>query len=650
MEALAYIRHSRALLHLDLAAVYDNIVPSDVSCVDCVAWSSCGPRDTQLQSVMHRACKQRSATEATLRRFHTPTNARQTPRRRPINFTSPSPGGLRRFTQRPSLLLISRTSVRPQLPFLHPSTFAHAPKSGVGRLLSTETKVRWKQQIKTALKVATYFWSGVALLTVLATGLRQTKVENEYPTPRDWSFWSRWQLRTAHWYAEDENAKVAKFMTDWNNVGWYYRKLLGRLEDENVDGSNIIKGDILVEGVGRTGFDVSMKSEPWRRGYYQALMGAARAAEHLEGMAQRKGDDGGGRLYPWDSIPGPSNPRPKQLPWDRKGKRQAVPSEDEVEDAFPAPEVFYMKILTTTGFDNGQKLDAALAFADWCDFKGMVGTARNMYDWALDIAISGVSPAAGEVVNHRTGVIVSGKDDFVTQNVLRATTAYGVHRAKVGDVKAALPVFLSVLRARKSLPAEPLAHKEVATTAPTAQSEIWAYVDALKNFLFDTPYPAIPSNGDSRPFHSLKEACEEVGLMTYIGEILFATSASEREKGLSWTRDSVEAAEAVLWVMDGQEKQEGRSRCTECLETGLKNWKDMTARMTRLAARRRKDAEHGHGFLGTGLWRGSAISKADDDVRRWQEEEQQIELRTQKTAPLMRGGRQSSGGWAPAGI
>jgi len=534
--------------------------------------------------------------------------------------------------------------VRPQLPFLHPLAHAQsvAGASNIGRFISTETKVRWWTQTKGALRIATVFWSVVALLSVVAAGLRQTKIENDNPTPREWSFWSRWHLRSAHWYADEEEAKAARVITDWNAVGWYFRKLLERLEDEKLDGKNLLQGETLVEGIGRTGLDISMKSEPWRRGYFQALMGAGRVAEHLEGMARKKGDERG-PLYSWETIPGPSNPRPRPPPWDRKRKNQTVPNEDECEDAFPEPEVYYMKILTTKGFDNGQRLDAALAYADWCDFKGLSGTAGNMYDWALDIAVSGLPSTAGNVIDIKTGVINNGKDEFVTQNLFRATTALAVHHARSGNVMDALPIFLSVLRARKSLPPATMPSSTLGKSTH-GSSDVGAYIEGIKNVFFDTPYPPPPPSGDTRPSHTLKEACEEVGLMIYIGEILFATSASEREKGLSWTRDSVEAAEAVMWVMDEQEQNTGRERCRECLQTGLSNWKDMTAQMSRLAAQRKQEAENSAGFLGTGLGKASAVEKARKEVERWREEQSQIELRKQKTVSLT-APRQTPNGW-----
>lgn len=558
-------------------------------------------------------------------------------RRRPNTFFSSSSFRSRTFTQKPSLLLISRPTVRPQLPFLHPFAHLQSPTaaSRVHRFVSTETRVRWWRDIKIALRNAAIFWIGAGLVSLVYAGVQQTKHENDYPTPREWSFWSRWSKRTARSIASEEEAGAEGRIIDWNKVGFHYKKLIERLEDENIDGSNLLKGETLVEGVGRTGFDVSMKSEPWRRGYYEVLMGAAQAAEHLEGLAKKKGVDRG-TLYPWNSIASPNNPRPRPMPWDRNGDYKNVPTIDEVEDAYPQPEVFYMKILTTNGFDTGQRLDAALAYADWCDFKNLTETASSMYNWAMDIALSGLPAEAGDVVDPKTGVIKKGKDEHVTQNLFKTTTALAVHNARTGNVNDALPIFLSVLRARKTLPPESARTQRSGKESAKTESDTWAYLESLKYNFVDSPYPAPPSSGDTPPQHTLKEACEEVGLMTYIGEILFATSEKEREKGLSWTRDSVDAAEAVLWIMDEQKKQDGRKRCRECLETGLKNWKAMTTHMSKLALRQKQNAEQYGGFMGTGLWRSSAIAKATRDVERWKEEEAQIELRRQKTLPLLK--------------
>ena len=458
-------------------------------------------------------------------------------------------------------------------------------------------------------------------------------------------------MREAKFTELADNAKINQILTNWSKAGRLYLSVLERLDSEKLDGKNLIrdgKAFTHPEMPEAEAFDISAKSEQWRRGYHEALMGAAHVAENLVGMCKIKGDVSGKRVYPWESIPGPNNPRPKPMPYDKKYSHVNPPSFDEVEDAFPSPDAFYQKMLNTTGFDSRQQLDAALAYADWYDFKGEKAVAENMYFYASEIAQRGLPAGTGEVINVGTGMILKGREDAVSENLLRVCTAFGVHHARNGEVKKALPVFLSILRARKNLPASPVA--PIATTPkprPEEQDGIWSYVSALTDLIIERPYPPPPPSGNERPLHTLKQACEEVGLMTYIGEILFATSDSERAKGLSWTRDSVEAAEAIMWVMDEQREQEGRERCRECLETGLQNWKAMSQQMARLAAKKEEEIQSGKGGLfGLGLSTATQLEKARTEKKRWEEENVQIELRRQKTLPLLQEPLVPlSGGW-----
>ena len=422
----------------------------------------------------------------------------------------------------------------------------------------------------------------------------------------------------------DDSSKIDRVLVDWRRVGFFYKQLLERLENGSMDGTFLIPkggdGGILVEGVGQTGFDVSMKSEPWRRGFYEALMGAARAAENLDGHVldtKRK------LTFPKDVVIGPSNPRPKPMPY---GYREA-PKEEDCEDAYASPQIFYMKILTTEGFSTKQRLDAALAYADWLDFRGLRDTAGSMYDWAMDIAKSGLSAPADFVVG-TNGVINAEATEHVSDNLLRALTAVAVHHASAGHVQAALPIFLSVLRARKDLPAAPITNETFEKKIkPKDETGIWPYYYAVIDWLTEAPYPPRPADGNQQPFHTLKEACEEVGLMTYVGEILYATSSEE--KGLSWTRDAVDAAEAIMWLMQEEEKMEGKEKCQECLRTGLNNWKTMARNMAIRAERKEQAA------ITKSSWFGPDKSKLANEARKWEEEEAQIQLRIQKTAPLI---------------
>jgi len=446
-------------------------------------------------------------------------------------------------------------------------------------------------------------------------------------------------------------------MYEWGVAGSYLEKLLRRLEDPKQDGKGISEQEVkdgaailLIDGVGKLGYDISAKSERWRQGYWEALMGLAKVAEHMDGLCKRKGESLTGKMFQWENIPGPQNPRPVPAAWDKDGAHLNLPTFAEVEAAMEEPEHYYLRILTSKGFNNRQRLDAALAYADWCDFKGLKETSAHIYDWAIDIAAGGLPEGSDHVVNIETGVINQGKEKFVSENLLKATTALGVWHARHGEVKEALPIFLSVLRARKSLPAAP-PHMQLQGSGPktkpmtaaerqsrTGSDIVMSWGRHFIDFFREADKALLPTSGDEQPFHSLKEACEEVGLMTYIGEILFATSEHEKEKGLTWTRDSVEAAEAILWFMDEQgvgPDQEGRQRCKECLETGLSNWQEMTRQMARLARKKEMDAKGSKGWLSLGLGTDSAIDKAVAQVKRWEDEETKIELRKQKTASLV---------------
>ncbi|RMD44469.1 hypothetical protein DV735_g636, partial [Chaetothyriales sp. CBS 134920] len=524
--------------------------------------------------------------------------------------------------------------LRPQLPFLHQSTPRSSP-TAIARFISTERKELWKRRLWRNVQFQLVLWPALILGTIFAVGIQHLKYEHDFPTPRDWSFWSRWAFRNA---AAAETEKIDNVLTDWSKAGLYYLELLKRLEDGKIDGDgvDVISASKTDQAAGRTLWpvlDISRKSAQWQRGYYQALMGAARVAEHLDGMARRK-DSPRSKPIPWESIPGPTNPRPKPLPWDKNGEYKKVPSALECEDAYPPPGAFYNAILANPAFSTAERLDAALAYADWCDFKGRQDIATELYEQAVNVAATALPVPADSVIDPKTAILRAGQDQYVSQNLLKATTALATYRARHGDTKQALPIFLSVLRARKSLPPKPVEYQE-SNGQTTGKSDFQAYWAAIKEALLDSPYPPLPPSGDQRPYYTLKEACEEVGVTTYIGEILFATSDSTKDKGLAWTRDSVDAAEAVLWLMDEQGDRNGHEKCRQCLETGLANWKEMLRQMERVAEDKVHKAQQSRGWLGTGIGKASAVERAADNLARWREEEHQIELRQQKTDPLV---------------
>ncbi len=332
---------------------------------------------------------------------------------------------------------------RPQLPFLSSSRTRKQ-----FRFLTTETKQWIRAEVWRGSKWTATIWTFIILVSVMVFGLQQEVAERQFPTPHEWSFFSRVNFRSAkidESLDEDEETRSA---VDWASLSCYWTRLLQRLEDPNVDGAGLIEqdeGGILVEGIGKTGYDITNKSEPWCRGYYQVLMGTAKTAEHLDGWVRDKTRK---IAFPAQVVIGPSNPNPKPV----TPGAQSAPREEDCEPAFDPPETFYMRILTTKGFTTKQRLDAALAYAEWLDYKGATSTALDMYRWGLDIALA-ATPSPDSVFD-REDLMIKSRSGPVPDNVLQAATAIAIHFAKKSEFENALPTFLSVLRARRLLPDE----------------------------------------------------------------------------------------------------------------------------------------------------------------------------------------------------
>ncbi|KAG9242037.1 hypothetical protein BJ878DRAFT_517643 [Calycina marina] len=483
----------------------------------------------------------------------------------------------------PSRLFTQNTSSahlqRPQLAFLSPS---HKSSS---RYLTTETK-RWlKTEIKNGLKYTVYVYTFVGLTLVIIFGLQQEWCERKWPTPEEWTWVSRKDLRSVMW--DMSRADDPKNLVDWANIGESFRWLLLRLENPKKDGKDLettMEGGILVEGVGKTGYDINKKSEPWRRGYYTILMGAARAAEQLDGWVRDKTRN---VAFPKEMIIGPSNPIPRPTPPGAK----TAPKEEDCEQAFENPAVYYMRILTTRGFSAGQRVEAALTYANWLDYKETPRAAEEMYKWALDIALQ---DAPEGILDRKTGVLDVAKG-LPSRNVLTSVTAMAVHYAANENLSTALPMLLSVLRARKSLHDAPV----VLQALEEEKGPFKYVVDVLKPLFVPRPYPDALSDGTEVPLRTPTERCEEAGVMGYIGEILYVSknSKSGQQEGLAWTREVVDIAEEEL--RRRRIGDEHKKKCKECMEVGLGNWSKMVKKLAKEEQAAKKN-KPGKGWLSFG--------------------------------------------------
>lgn len=567
---------------------------------------------------------------------------------RPPNLSGQLPGP-RPFTQNSQLLLVSKTSPRPELPYLYThSRFPQTPSSTpyqnqLSRYLTTERKQHLKQETKQFLKYLFYVHVGIVSLGLLVALVSIEVYERKYQTPPEWTFKSRNIYRAARKIEEPDYSSSG--VVEWPDIDNNYASLLSRLEDSDVDGKDLHlprndQARVWVFGLKKLGFtrkglDVSVKSEEWRRGYYASLMGAARASEHLDEWVF---DRSRGMSCPKEYVIGPSNPRPKPVPYGAA----SPPLEENCDPAAEPPQTFYVKILTSTGFTSGQRLDAALAYGDYLDWKGLHESAEEMYDWGLDIAMGALPMGANNAVDLPTGIINSNAT-YVSNNLLKATNALAVHHAQTGDLSTALPIFLSALRARKQLS---LPH------VPDPPNEELSRVQKVLSFakwvLVSPSYPPPPPTGDEVPVRSAQAVCEESAIMAHVGEILFASSQDDtlfplakgsetlqkQQTGLSWTRDAVDISESTLSSMS-LDNLGGRQTCAECLRSGMDNWSTMVRKVLKDQQEATPTKEKQVGGRRSWFWGGQNHEAAGQDEDRWERELQLVNERMDHVQRLL---------------
>ncbi len=522
--------------------------------------------------------------------------------------------------------------LRPQLPYLDQPA-RHRTNGILARYISTDTK-RWIiGDVKLGVKITLYMWAGGVLLLIAALGLEQEKMERAFPSPPQYSWWSRYLYRSTRVKDTEEMREVGA--VDFALTSQEYSRLLARLEDPEIDGASLkMQGDdgavILVDGVGRMGYDITDKPEPWRRGYYETIMGCARAAEFLDSCVK---DSKRTLAFPKAVVIGPSNPNPKPMP----PGAPTAPREEDCVPAFDPPEKFYMKILTTTGFTEAQKVEAALKLGNWMDFKGTKDAAGEMYKWALDIATSSIDKT--KVLDEKTCVIKPTAPPPST-NLLKTVTAIAEHKARSGDLSSALPIFLSLLRARRSLPDAPPPPPPAVSTGITE-----SLVKGAVYWLFPPSFPSEPLDGTQPPQRDTKEKGEEAAIMAYVGEILYASAKdiNGKEDGLAWTREAVDVAEQEL--NNARISEAARKVNKQVLSTGLGNWEAMVDRLAREEKERKAkglapDVPQQSGGWFSGLWGSGApaqkqVREGERQLGRYELEKKVLQDRRIRDRPLL---------------
>ncbi|KAI0130168.1 hypothetical protein BJ170DRAFT_303765 [Xylariales sp. AK1849] len=535
---------------------------------------------------------------------------------------SKASGSARFFTRHPRLA----SKTRPQLPFLS----VPLARNQQFRYLTTERK-RWLvYEVYLGFKYIIYTWAIGACLLVAYWSVQQEWLERRYPSPDEWRFITRLRFRLLKW-GPDRNDSL---QTSWVQVGNYAKNVLERLEDQNIDGAglqDLLEGGMWIDGVGRSGYDITAKSEPWRRGYYDVLMCCAKAAEQLDNHVV---DKVRGIVFPADQVFGPSNPNPKPIP---PGSPSA-PHEKDCETFYEAPETFYMRILTTKGFSSKQKMNAALEYASWLDFKEVPEASEKMCEWALQLATENTLPAA--LPYDQKSYVLRDGAAIPSANMLTALTALATHKARNEEISAALPMLISILRARRSLPTS------IDTSSSPQQDpdnkSPWALTNltGLITRLVSPPaYPDPPPSGESPPIRDAKGLCEEAGLNLYIGEIIYASkfTSSNREDGLAWTREAVDIAEEQLHRLSSENHDtEAITTCRNCLNTGLGNWSKMVGRLAKEEKEKREKSNSAAPSAGWfGLWGEGQLKVDQEMVGRWAAEEGVVRERTRRAQELL---------------
>ena len=260
---------------------------------------------------------------------------------------------------------------------------------------------------------------------------------------------------------------------------------------------------------------------------------------------------------------------------------------------------------------------------------------------------------ADAVIDARTNVLSENARQRGTENLLRAATNLATHHARTGDTASALPILLSVFRARRTAPLElePAFPLDFGPKKPT--TDIGAFIDFFRRLLRPTRFPPPPPSGDS-PLarYSEQPTCEEGELMVYVGEIIFAAASAggkaeqeRRTEGIGWTRQGAMTAGMNLKQRHekGMEQDDAGTRerkkledkrCKECFLTGVRNWETML----KLVASQRLTNSGREGGEGRSGWFGFGGGKETLEESRAQDlEAELVEVEKMKERILRKG-------------
>ena len=511
------------------------------------------------------------------------------------------------------------TRCRPTVPFLSPSSSSSSGttiQAPVRNYASERTKQWLSYQGKLLVRYALISWAGGVCILVIYFFYLEEKHERQYPTPHEWAWRDRKMFRDAHVATDPQNGFIS-----WSMAYQLGRNLCMSFEDVNKTGNEIPRlhdhedpnDEVPWEFIPH---DISAKSEEWRRGYFDIMMYTARAAGRVDGWLKDTTGKTSNQVWPPEFVIGPSNPRPRPIP---PGSPPA-PREEDCEVAFPPADRYYLKILATKGLEPRQKMEAALDYANFIETKRRPESSDALYNLALAEATQGMDQT--KLPYNPKTLVLKDTGPPPSQNILEAITAIANHKARTGDTAAALPIYLSLLKVRRSLPDTP------PRTPPKPKPRLPLYRRAL-NMIAEPDYPPPPPDGTQPPWRSPEERCKEASLRLNIGEILYTSSS--KEDGVAWTRDGVDLAEEELRELSSQSEgpSTAKDRCRECLKTGLDNWSVMVARLAREEQLRREESKPS----AFSFW--STTSSSEDANGRWAAEGAVVEERTKRTKDMV---------------